>query len=55
MRVRLNGQFEVLVTSLCDETLYPTADFKELYRLRWKVETFFSVSYQAKKPAILNM
>ena len=53
--VRLKGQFEVLVSSLCDETLYPTADFKALYRLRWKVETFFSVSYQAKKPAILNM
>jgi hypothetical protein len=43
VRVRLNGQFEVLVTSLCDETLYPTADFKELYRLRWKVETFFGI------------
>jgi len=43
VRVRLKGQFEVLVTSLCDEALYPTADFKELYRLRWKVETFFGI------------
>ena len=33
VRVPLNtGEFEVLVTSLLDETLYPTADFKELFR-----------------------
>ena len=44
VRVRLNtGEFEVLVTSLLDETLYPTADFKELYRLRWGIETFFGI------------
>lgn len=44
VRVRLKtGQFEVLVTSLRDETLYLTADFKELYRLRWGIETFFAL------------
>lgn len=37
------GEYEVLVTSLLDEVQYPTADFKEIYRLRWGVETFYGV------------
>jgi hypothetical protein len=35
------GEVEVLVTSLLDESLYPNEDFKELYNLRWGVETFY--------------
>ncbi len=37
------GENEVLVTSLRDETCWPTADFAELYHLRWGVETFYGV------------
>lgn len=37
------GEYEVLVTSLLDEVKYPTADFKEIYGLRWGVETFYGV------------
>jgi len=37
------GENEVLVTSLIDETTYPTIDFKELYWLRWGVETFYDI------------
>ena len=38
VRVRLKtGEFEVLVTSLLDEFLYPTVDFLALYRLRWGI------------------
>lgn len=37
------GEYEVLVTSLLDEVHYPTADFKEIYRLRWGVENFYGV------------
>ena len=36
-----NGEIEVLVTSLLDEDLYPSEIFKELYNLRWGVETLF--------------
>lgn len=36
-----NGTVEVLVTSLLDEVQYPTALFKELYNLRWGVETLY--------------
>jgi hypothetical protein len=44
VRVRLKtGEWEVLVTSLCDETAYPTADFLELYHWRWGVETFYGI------------
>lgn len=32
-----------MVTSLLDEVKYPTADFKEIYGLRWGVETFYGV------------
>ena len=37
------GEYEVLVTSLRDETRWPTAEFRELYHLRWGVETFYGV------------
>jgi len=44
VRVPLStGEWEVLVTSLLDETAYPTADFLELYHGRWGVETFDGV------------
>ena len=44
VRLRLStGEIEVLVTSLLDETLYPTADFGELYFLRWGSETFYDL------------
>ena len=39
--VRLStGELEVLVTSLLDETAYPTGEFKEVYHERWGQETF---------------
>lgn len=38
------GEDEVLATSLLDEGEYPVADFKELYWLRWGVETFDGVA-----------
>ena len=31
----------MLVTSLPDEVPYPTQGFRELYRLRWGVESFY--------------
>ncbi len=38
VRVRLStGESEVLVTSLCDERAYPTADFLAFYHQRWGV------------------
>lgn len=37
------GENEVLVTSLMDKMVYPAAGFKELYWLRWGVETFYDV------------
>lgn len=44
VRVLLStGEFEVLVTSLLDETRYPTHDFLTLYGLRWGIETFYGV------------
>ena len=36
-----SGEMEVLVTSLLDEHVYDTAFFKELYALRWGIETFY--------------
>ncbi len=43
VRVRLStGENEVLVTSLLDETAWPTADFLDLYHQRWGVETFYA-------------
>jgi len=39
--VRLpTGELEVLVTSLLDESLYPTQEFAALYHLRWNHETY---------------
>jgi Transposase DDE domain len=44
IRVLLStGEFEVLVTSLVDEVLYPTPDFLELYGLRWGIETLYGL------------
>jgi hypothetical protein len=44
VRVRLStGEYEVLVTSLLDEFLYPTTEFLALYRLRWGIETFYGL------------
>ena len=34
-----NGEVEVLATSLLDEEKYPYAEFKDLYFLRWGIET----------------
>jgi hypothetical protein len=40
--VRLStGELEVLVTSLLDETLYPTEEFLAVYGWRWNQETFY--------------
>jgi hypothetical protein len=42
VRVLLDhGTVEVLVTSLLDDAAYPPAVFKELYKLRWGVETLY--------------
>lgn len=38
------GEYEVLATSLLDEVEYPASDFKEIYGLRWGVETFYGVA-----------
>ena len=44
VRVLLStGEYEILVTSLLDEQLYPTEMFKELYHLRWGIETFYGL------------
>jgi hypothetical protein len=44
VRVTLdNGEYEVLVTSLTDRQQYPTSIFKELYYLRWGIETFYGI------------
>jgi Transposase DDE domain len=36
-----NGEIEVLMTSLLDSQVYPASMFKELYFLRWGIESFF--------------
>lgn len=44
VRVRLpTGEYEVLATTLLDETLYPTHEFAKLYHLRWGIETFYGL------------
>ena len=44
VRVQLeNGQYEVLVTNLLDETEFPTADFLDIYHMRWGVEGFYAI------------
>lgn len=35
-----NGELEVLVTSLLDESAYPTGEFLEVYNWRWNHETY---------------
>lgn len=37
------GEIEVLATSLLDEEEYPAEDFKNLYWLRWGIETYFGI------------
>ncbi len=40
--VRLpTGELEVLVTSLLDETVYPTEEFLEVYHWRWGHQTYY--------------
>lgn len=40
VRVELeNGEVEILLTNLLDQTTYPHSCFQELYNLRWGVET----------------
>jgi hypothetical protein len=42
--VRLpDGNLEVLVTTLLDETEYPTEEFLDLYHRRWGHETFYNM------------
>lgn len=36
------GEIEVLATSLLNDAIFSEEDFKYLYSLRWRVETFFS-------------
>jgi hypothetical protein len=44
VRVMLTtGEAEILVSSLLDEHVYPSADFATLYRLRWGIETFYGI------------
>jgi hypothetical protein len=44
VRVTLdNGEYEVLATSLLDQQQYPASVFKELYYLRWGIETFYGI------------
>lgn len=44
VRVLLStGEYEVLVTSLLDDSQYPTEGFLELYHLRWGIETFYGL------------
>jgi hypothetical protein len=42
IRVELpSGEIEILMTSLLDSQIYPSSMFKELYFLRWGIETFY--------------
>jgi hypothetical protein len=36
-----DGEVEILMTSLLDSQIYPSSMFKELYFLRWGVETYY--------------
>ena len=36
-----SGEIEILATSLLENKKYPTSDFREIYRLRWEIETYF--------------
>lgn len=35
------GETEVLITNLYDTSLYTTEELKEVYHLRWGIETFY--------------
>jgi hypothetical protein len=44
VKVKLStGETEVLLTSLMDKDKYPNEIFKELYFLRWGIETHYGV------------
>lgn len=44
VRVTLdNGEYEVLVTQLVDEEVWPTEEFKPIYWLRWGTEGFYDI------------
>lgn len=44
VRVKLKtGEYEVLATSVLDPVILSRADLKELYRLRWGIETFYGI------------
>jgi len=44
VRIQLDtGEYEVLVTNLMDNELYPTEEFKEIYHLRWGIEGFYKI------------
>lgn len=44
IRVKLDtGEYEVLATTLTDRQQYPALLFKELYWLRWGIETFYGI------------
>jgi len=36
-----SGQVEILITNLYDTTLYPIDDLKQLYNMRWGIETYY--------------
>lgn len=38
-----NGEIEVLATSVLENSILQTKDFKELYHQRWGIETFFHI------------
>jgi len=35
------GETEVLLTTLCDQRRYPTAEFYQVYGWRWGNETYY--------------
>jgi hypothetical protein len=37
------GEYEILVTNLMDESLFPTDLFKEIYFMRWGIEGFYGL------------
>jgi hypothetical protein len=44
VRVTLEtGEYEVLVTLLSDEEVYPAEDFKKIYHKRWGVEGYYDI------------
>lgn len=44
VRVKLpTGEYEVIVTNLCNEKEFPTNDFLHIYKMRWGIESFYGV------------